>query len=86
MGVTAELDRACEAVHKTFLTAHQLTYWQLIVAQVVGTPYFLIFSGARGGADAPDYAIADANTLTGRIEEILASHFKQRSLSLSGSP
>jgi hypothetical protein len=44
-GVTPELDLACRATHQKFLDAHHLTYWQLVILQVFGTPYVVIFSG-----------------------------------------
>jgi hypothetical protein len=76
-GVTPELDETCRTIHQTFLAARRLTWWQLIILQIFGTPHILIFSGASGHDEAPDYVLADAPSLATRVEEILASHHEQ---------
>ncbi|HEX4134384.1 MAG TPA: hypothetical protein VHY84_07245 [Bryobacteraceae bacterium] len=76
-GLTPELDETCRTVHQTFLAARHLTWWQLIILQIFGTPHILIFSGASGHDEAPDYVLADALSLATRVGEILASHHEQ---------
>jgi hypothetical protein len=76
-GLTAELDEACRATHQAFLAARHLTWWQLIILQIFGTPHILIFSGASGHDEAPDYVLADAPSLATRVGEILATHHDQ---------
>src|ERR1041385_5531987 len=77
LGLTPELDEGCRIAHEGFLAARRLTYWQLIVVQIPGTPHFLIFSGATGGREIPDYTLAVSATLIQRIEEILTAHYEQ---------
>ncbi len=48
-GPGSELDSLCLAAHQSFLKANTFTYWQLVILQVYGTPYIVIFSGASGG-------------------------------------
>jgi len=76
-GVTPELDLACRVTHQKFLDAHHLTYWHLVILQVFGTPYVVIFSGASGGDESPNYKLGDVQSLPAQIEEILESHHGQ---------
>ena len=76
-GLTPELDSVCRVAHQQFLDAHTLTYWQLVILQIYGTSYVVIFSGASGGDESPNYELGDVKNLSNQVETILRSHHEQ---------
>jgi hypothetical protein len=76
-GLSSELDPLCLDAHQSFLRTNMLTYWQLVILQVYGTPYVVIFSGASGGDETPNYKLGDVQNLIAEVEEILKAHYEQ---------
>ena len=76
-GLTPELDSVCRIAHQKFLDAHTLTYWQLVILRIYGTSYVVIFSGASGGGESPNYQLGDVENLSNQVETILRSHHEQ---------
>ena len=76
-GLTPELDSVCRVAHQKFLDDHTLTYWQLVILQIYGTPYVVIFSGASGGDESPNYELGNVENLSNQVETILKSHHEQ---------
>jgi hypothetical protein len=83
LGLPAEAGEACRTTHERFLIAHHLDHWKLIVVQIPGTRRILVFSGATGDDEDPDYTLTDAQLLTTRIGEILAAHHEQHNRQVS---
>ena len=76
-GLTPELDSVCRVAHQRFLDANALTYWQLVILQIYGTSYVVIFSGASGGDERPNFELGDLENLSNQVETILRSHHEQ---------
>ena len=76
-GLTPELDSVCRVAHQRFLDANTLPSWQLVILQIYGTPYVVIFSGASGGDESPNYKLGDIENLSDQVEESLRSHYEQ---------
>ena len=76
-GLAPEADSACDRIHQQFLNAHKLSFWQLVILPVFSTTHVLIFSGAAGGSESPNYRLANAQDLGAGITEMLETHFKQ---------
>jgi hypothetical protein len=64
-------------MHQQFLKTHKLTYWQLVILPVFSTAYVVIFSGASGGTESPNYKLGNINDLTADVTEMLETHYKQ---------
>ena len=76
-GITPELDSECGIIHQNFLEAHHLTYWQLIILSIFATTYVLIFSGASGVDETPNYKLGNIKDLVAEVDETLESHHQQ---------
>ena len=77
LGLASEADKACNTAHQAFLVEHKVSFWQLIVLQVVGTHYAFVFSGATGKGEPPNHTLTEASALTTRVGEILNAHYEQ---------
>jgi len=76
-GIAPEADAGCDRIHQQFLKTHMLTYWQLVIVAVFSTAHVVIFSGASGGAESPNYKLGNVNDLTVDVTEMLETHYKQ---------
>ena|SRR5436190_5489398 len=85
-GLSPELDAICGVTHQSFLKANNLALWQLVILKVYGTSYAVIFSGASGGDEAPNFTLGNIQNLGAQIEEILGSHYAQRNRRTSQNP
>jgi|HubBroStandDraft_2_1064218.scaffolds.fasta_scaffold667041_1 hypothetical protein len=64
-------------MHQQFLKTHKLTYWQLVILPVFSTAHVLIFSGAWGGSENPNFKLGNINDLTADVTEMLETRYKQ---------
>jgi hypothetical protein len=76
-GIAPEADAECDRIHQQFLKTHKLTYWQLVIVAVSSTAHVVIFSGASGGTESPNYKLGSMNDLTVDVSEMLETHYKQ---------
>ena len=77
LGLAPELDSECGVIHQKFLADHHLAYWQLIILPVFATVHILIFSGASGGDESPNYKLGNIEDLGTQVNETLESHHQQ---------
>lgn len=75
-GIAPEADAECDRIHQEFLKTHTLTYWQLVIP-VFSTAHVVIFSGASGGTESPNYKLGNINDLTADVTEMFEAHYKQ---------
>jgi hypothetical protein len=76
-GLAPEADAECDRIHQGFLNIHKLTYWQLVILPVFATTHVVIFSGASGGTESPNYKLGNTKDLTADVREMLETHYKQ---------
>jgi hypothetical protein len=76
-GIAPEADAECDRIHQQFLKTHKLTYWQLVILPVFSTTQVVIFSGASGGTESPNYKLGKITDLTADITEMLEAHYQQ---------
>jgi len=76
-GIAPEADAECDRIHRQFLKTHTLPYWQLVILLVFSTSRVVIFSGASGGTESPNYKLGNISDLTADVTEMLETHYKQ---------
>jgi hypothetical protein len=76
-GIFPEADAECDRIHQQFLKTNKLTYWQLVILPVFSTAHVVIFSGASGGTESPNYKLGNISDLTTDVTEMLEAHYKQ---------
>jgi len=76
-GIAAEADAECDRIHQQFLKTHKLTFWQLVILPVFSTAHVVIFSGASGGAESPNFKLGNIKDLTTEVTEMLEAHYEQ---------
>jgi hypothetical protein len=80
-GIAPEADLECDRIHQQFLKTHRLTYWQLVILTVFSTSHIVIFSGASGGSESPNYKLGNIKDLTADVTEMLETHYGQNAKS-----
>src|SRR5580700_10261483 len=76
-GLAPGADEECDRIHRQFLRTNKPTYWQLVILPVFSTAHVVIFSGASGGTESPNYKLGNINDLTADVTEMLEAHYKQ---------
>ncbi len=76
-GLAPEADAECDRIHQQFLKTYKLTRWQLVIVPIPSTAHVLIYSGASGGTQSPNYKLANMSDLKVDLTEMLETHYKQ---------